>query len=533
MFSPQITGRVIFGGKGPDFTPIQESLKFATTTQGGFADGSFQVNGDRRRDFPYLGLVRLTIGPQIIYEGQIEDQELQVTDGSIVTQITVLGLKRILDENTVRRIWSLRGISWQEIPGGEGQSAGATATKTSNITISTGAFDLTDLTKYGVQASGNGQIIADKAGNYGQIVFLGTSVRRLLASVAFAGTNTGAGKVVGSVLYTTDGTTWSEQTYTANGTVNLDFAENVIAIRLGARNASGGNLTPTAADTIAFTNIRLLGADSSGATLSEDDGTNGGFYGGTILRDLLKLATGLTVGIIEDGSDFTIQALDRASRNTLTSVVQEVAGYYTREWGVWEDARFFWVTKDMTTPSWVIRSTECKEIDLRGTLDDTAQTVIVQYTDAATGLDTEQSATSTAQSNPYVKQQRTKAMLVQPGFVMTANTALQWAQTLASELCQFVPQTGTVTLYANQQVRRPGGGPGLAAMIRAGDNILLPDLPKADIMASGRDGETLFHIVSTELDAEQGTMTLELESRSTRTDVLLARLGAVTKTITG
>jgi len=71
---------------------------------------------------------------------------------------------------------------------------------------------------------------------------------------------------------------------------------------------------------------------------SEDSA--GGVYGGTVLRDLVALCPDLRVGTIEDGSDFTITALERFTRATIRSVVDEVAGYYGREWGVWEFGRF-------------------------------------------------------------------------------------------------------------------------------------------------------------------------------------------------
>jgi hypothetical protein len=49
--------------------------------------------------------------------------------------------------------------------------------------------------------------------------------------------------------------------------------------------------------------------------------------------------------------------------------------------------------------------------------------------------------------------------------------------------------------------------------MRAGENILIADLPKTEVFSQGRDGETLFHIVGVQTDTDAGLVTLELEGR--------------------
>src|SRR5206468_1529990 len=107
------------------------------------------------------------------------------------------------------------------------------------------------------------------------------------------------------------------------------------------------------------------------------------------------------------------------------SVVDEVVGYYTREWAVWEDGRFDWKTRNLDEPQVVIPVAQLTDLELNATVDGVARTVYVQYTDAASGKDLEASASSTDQRNPYVRQARTKDVVVQPGFPMTANTSSQ------------------------------------------------------------------------------------------------------------
>ena len=72
-----------------------------------------------------------------------------------------------------------------------------------------------------------------------------------------------------------------------------------------------------------------------------------------------------------------------------------------------------------------------------------------------------------------------------------------------------------------------------AALIRGGDNVLIPELPKSETTRQGRDGETLFHVAASTVDLSANTVTLELEGQQVRTDVILARLAAATRVLTG
>jgi hypothetical protein len=132
-----------------------------------------------------------------------------------------------------------------------------------------------------------------------------------------------------------------------------------------------------------------------------------------------------------------------------------------------------------------------------------------------------------------VRQGKTKDMLVQPGFPMTSNTSAQLASTLLTDVGQRPAVTGSLSIKATKILANAVGSARPAAMIRGGDNIYIPELPKTDPFLQGRDGETLFHVVSSDVDLTNGTVTLELEGQQSRQSVILARLAAVTRTLTG
>jgi hypothetical protein len=287
-----------------------------------------------------------------------------------------------------------------------------------------------------------------------------------------------------------------------------------------------------AGDWIQFYDIRVLGT-----SLTEDfwsTPSDGGFYGGTILRDLIALVPGLTIGTIENGSDFVIGAIDRAVRSAVASVVDEVAGYYTREWAVWEDGRFDWKTVNRDEAQWMIRVADLQSgSELTSSVDGLAKTVYVLYADATDQRDKEASSTSVDQRNPYVKQGKTKDALASPGFPMIPSTSAQLASRIAGDIGTYPPVQGRLVLPAMRTVQRANGPALPAFQIRGGENVLVSDFPKSDLFTQGQDGETQFHVISTEADLDSGLVTLEIEGQTRRSDVLLARLAAATRVFTG
>lgn len=509
-------------------TPEQDSLKFTTAAVGGFGSCSFRLPGDQRKRLGYLGRLRVTLGSRLLWEGQVEDHKVRYDPAAGETVVQAFGLKRLLEETSVRRVWSKRDLDWHEVPGGLGASVQAGVTR-ADMRADIGTYLPTDPTKQGWQMAGNGVSVAALGGIAVEAI-LPINVIRIMGDLVLSGANVGVGKFRAAILYSTDHfSSWahiSDSGYDVSFSVDGTTGGGADHIRAYFFNNSGGALTPTATDIAQFSNIRFLCT-----SLTED--AAGGFYGGTILRDLIALVPGLTIGVIEDGSDFTIQAIERAVRAAAIGVVQEVAGYHTREWAVWDDGRFDWKTRNLDEAQWIAPLPDLATLDIDTSVDGLARTVYILYTDAASGTTAEASSAATAQRNPYVKQGRTKDTLVEPGFPMTSLSAQQLATKLAGEIGQWVPANGRITISATKQLQNAVGTTLPAACIRAGDNILIPDLPKTDLGLAGRDGETLFHIVSTDCDLQTGLVTLELEGQARRADVLLARLAAATRTLTG
>ena len=514
-------------------TPNQDSLRWTTAAIGGFGSCTFTLPGPPpfwKREIPHLGMLRIVLDTFVIWEGRVEDITLSMKDET--TSVTCFGLQRLLDNFTVRRVWSMRDMSWVSSSVPVGTAAGG-RTRTTGVDIATGNFDPSDLTKSGVQAAGTGVSVANNSGNWAEFrPPSGVTFLTWNAWLDATGTHAGATSWNGTLLAFQSGA-WAEiNVFTSAGTGQAlsQALSSASAIAVGAINRSGGAVTLAADDRMKFYKMRLWGT-----SLSEDLGTDPyGFYGGTILNDLITLVPGLTQGVIESGSDYAIPAIERSVRDTARSVVEEVASYYTREWRVWEDGRFDWKSVNADEPQWTATLDDLDSgSELTATVDGLAKTLYVLYTDAASGLDAEASSTSSDQRNPFVKQGQSSDVIVSPGFQMTSSSASQLAGKLVVDQGRYPLVQGRLVIPANKTIRRATGSPLPAFMIRGGDNIVVSDLPKTDLFSQGRDGETLFHIVSTETSLEEGSTTLEIEGQTRRSDVLLARLAAATRGVTG
>lgn len=510
------------GGAAVELTAKISGVKLSNAAVGGFGSAEFNATGDIRKQLGYLGKVSFYLGSSLLWEGQLEDKGISFDETTRTTSVRAFGLRRKLDETSTRRIWSKRDIQWVDsITGVSG-----TVNRTRNLGIGSGNFDPTNLTRKGVNVTGQSPATALAANDGLWQEFqlpLGATVQKLLGTLTLSGANTGVGKLAAFVHSLDASGVVTAATFTASATLNQAITGAQI-VRVGGYAA--GAVTPGVTDLIQFEDLRLLGT-----SIAED--ASGGFYGGTILRDLVALMPELSIGMIEDGSDYTIQAIERAVRNSVASVVSEVTGYYTREWAVWEGGRFDWKTRNLDEAQWIVKLADLTSCELDASIDDLARTVYVLYTDAASGLDAEASATATDQRNPYVRQAKTKDMLVTPGFPMTANTSAQLATRIVGDAGLRPSVGGTCTIPATRLLGNAVGAARPAALIRAGENVSFPELPKTDVMLKGRDGETLFHVANVALDVDRNLVTLTLEGQQRRTDVILARLAAATRVLTG
>lgn len=500
-----------------ELVPIINSASWSAAAVGGFAEAAFDLPG--WHDLRYLAKLTIVDGDVVVWQGRLEDAAWTITGGERRTTVTGFGYRRLLDDVTVKQIWSMREIDWRDY-----ERSAASVQGAAQVDALLGSFDPENPTTGGVRIQGLLQALPASVTR--RLVYYrapsGLTLVRIMGTYTETGTN--AASISGYLGSSSDGgnTVTDHTTTMASGTsFNQALVANANMVIIGS--VFDASITPDQSDRQDFTNVRILGT-----SLTED--AAGGFYGGTLLRDLLALVPGIVAGVIEDGSDFTIESLERATRDTAASVVAEIAAYSTREWGVWEDGRFDWRSVDYNQPDYLIDLNQVLSLDLNGTVEDVAKTYYVIYTDAASETEAEASSEATSQRNPFAKQGRTRDILINPGVPMTANTSAQLATRVAAENGAYVPASGQIVLPADLEITGIGKSSVLAAHIRPGCNVLIPELPAEDI-AGGRDGRTLLHVSAVEVDLNSREVTLSVDSQSRSIDVLLARLAAVTRTV--
>lgn len=533
------------GGAGPlDLTPriAEGSLDWSSVVPGGFASCSFQIDGDFRRtlkDIPYLSTIRI-VGDSgtILWEGQVEDLSPTLSEDSVGLKVTAMGWQNVLKETTVRAAWMVRDLGSINTPPPHAYqpSGGLTAA----LALTTGNFDASNLGRAGLQVAGVGGVAAPL--NSGQTATLqlpiGITPLKLLASATKAGSTNLTAFITGiDKTGAVSPTDYANTAAISHSQITATLKANTVLILLGA--LAGAAYTPATGDVVTFENIRILCTSLAADVADVDDGsgniTYGGYYGDTLIKNLLSsYVTELGQGVIESGSDFAIDHLDASVRRTAYEILQEIAAYYSREWAVWEGALLDWRTPNLTQPQWVIPITALSGLDLDASVTNSQKTAVVLYTDAASQLSAEQSSVSADRRNPYVLNGRVKDELVSMG-TMTSNTAQQLATILLNDLgFGPVPAAGTITLPGDTLIQHASGNAVKAWEIRAGQNVTIPELPVADIFTQDGRGEVLFHIVSTEASTAKGEVTLTLDSYgSKRSDVLMARIAAVTKLLGG
>lgn len=518
-----------------DLAPLiaANSLTWSSVVPGGFASCSFQLEGDPRqlvKQIPYLSILRV-IGDsgRVLFEGQVEDLAPTISETSAGLKIGAFGLQNVLKETTARTFWSKRDLAWTEDRTIIGVTDGTQSLVRSpdQWAVQTGAFDATDLSKGGVRIVGVTSGGAAVAGNCnGAILNLpsGLTMQHLMFDYAC---DNGMEQVVET---SPDGTTWANAIVSTavSGSASQAITSTTRSLRF-----IGGAVSAFGAVTDAFNcdyfNVRIFG------TSARED-ASGGFYGGTLIRSLINgYVPELGLGVVEDGSDFTIDHLDASVRRSAYDILQEISANYSREWAVWENALLDWKSPNLSQPQWIIPLAQLSALDLDASVQNSQAQSVVMYTDAATGLSAEQSATSSDRRNPYVLNGRTKDQLNSQSFPMTSLTAQQLATTILNDLgFGPVPAAGSISLPGETVVQHAQGNAAKAWEFRAGDNVTIPELPLADVFTQDGRGECLFHIISAEANASSGTITLSLDSYgSKRSDVLLARLAAVTNALGG
>lgn len=534
-----------------DLTPMIEpgSLNWSSVVPGGFASCSFQVNGDFRRLLkllPYLAIVRV-VGDsgRVLFEGQIEDLSPTLSENTVGIKVGAFGLQNALKEDALRGFWSRRDMAWDTSLLGAGVSVSPYVIA-QGLTVQTGQFDPTNPTLSGVKVLGDGStgLPNSNLGLAEWIVPEGVAVAKWLGFYDGNGVDTGSTKYE-AVWFAHESGAWvlkaSSTTTNAGNTFTIS-PSSPDALAVGAGNFSGATYTPAANDWYAFYDMRMLGLITSEDVADSYNAgtiTFGGFYGDTLIKSILSYLANdgcpVGAGVIEPGTDFTIDHLDASVRRTAYDLLTEIAGYYSREWAVWENGLLNWTTPQLSQPQWIVPLGIVSSLDLDASVQNSQQAAYVLFTDAASGATSEAAAASTDRRNPYVLRGRAKKLLNTQNLPMTSNTAQQLAKVLLNDLgFGPVPAAGTLTLPGETVVSHASGSAKKAWEIRAGDNVTIPELPLADVFTQDGRGECLFHIVSAEADSQSGNVTLTLDSYgSKRSDVLLARLAAVTSLLGG
>jgi hypothetical protein len=506
------------GRPAHEFTPVADSVRFSSAAVGGFGACSFRVPDlGARRWLPHLSPIRLYHGSRLLWEGRVEDLRVQLAAEAVACDVTCFGYRRLLEETSIRRVWSLRSLNWS-LPATVSGLPGGQAWAPNELGVTIGQFDQGDLSRVGIRVGGGpgGTDGVSLAGGVFSLPGASLTLVRTLGKVGRPG-----GEAFQKALDSATGSSWTEiysqQAPTAPTLVTLTNSAGATRLLLGGNQNAGSYGS-------SWEDVRVL---CSAITESEE----GGIYGHVLIDDLLTFVAGLSAGVVERSPEFAIPAIARVARDSVLSVLEEISAYYTREWAVWEDATFDWCQPSLDEPQWIVPLSEIASLDLDASVDGTTKTVYLLYEDAATGLPSESSATSSDRRNPYVRSGAQRDEILQAPVVMTATSGARLAERLAADRGAGPAMRGRMTLPAAALVAHAALGRQPAFTIRGGENVLVPDLPKDDYFRPGRDGQTLFHVTAAETDMAQQTTTLELEGYSRRSDVLLARVAAVTRTV--
>lgn len=513
------------GDRPYELTPTQDSLRFGSAVPGGFGAGSFAVSGDQAwkadRLVPKNATVRVMWGTTIAWEGLVEDHSLDALKRT--NTVTCFGKRRLLEGASLKRIWSLRSIPWQAAVPVTGLDLVNALTPTftpATMFCTVGQFDPTDRTRIGVIADNyQGVATADGDANWGIYTApSGISIRRVNAKVSnplhahcFAQAYIGNGW---STEFDKDCPVEPTQDY-------FTCPSNTSQILLGSMSIGSGHKG-------VWEDIRIL------CTALEED-VIGGMYADNLIRDLVSLVPGLQARLIESiaSRGFPITSLARPVRDSALSVLEEIAAMFSNEWTVWEDGYLDWMPASLDEPQWVATIDMFDKLQIDSSVADIAESIYLLYEDAASGEPSEAVASSSSERNPYVKSPYQKDLVVQAPVVMTPRSAARLADLVAQARGDYPTARGTGVVPADVMVQHASGHMMPAALIRAGQNLTVPDLPKTDTLAAGSDGQTLFHITAVDTDLKSNRTTFTFDSYNRRIDVVFARVAAVTRVLTG
>lgn len=513
-----------------DVSKDVQGLSCSSVINGGHADAEVQLGHSRREySVEVLQPARISVGGTEIWRGIVTDVQRDI-GRAVPISVGMQGFQRLLEWRLAVLPYLIRDLEWNVEPPVQHNAQFLSGT-TSNfgyikpgfdgavadeVQILTGGVDPADRSKRGVRFVPDGAVAGSVPGGFGYGVELelpAAGARRFKAKLDFNGTNfgTGIGNLRLWIGHSPTGATssWTAFEYTSDQTVSLSLPEGTKWIRIGLSAGTSSSSWSAITDYASVESIRVLGT-----TLDEDvtaTANQEGFYATSVLRDLVGRVPDMHADI-DVPFDFVISQLGDFGYRTLRSLVDEVMGYVDGYWGVYGNRL---LVRKAKGPEWVIDARQYKP-SISVTAEDSWDEFIVNYEDAVTGLRS-QVAFASPTPNPFTTSSYVRQALIEGG-VMTSNTASRLAQIASEEM--ITPGAGSVTLPALAYA--PGRD---AVLIKPGDRVSFLGLPLGL--------PNSFDVLETSFNLDDMSVTLSVGNFRPLLDVLLARLTAVTRAVTG
>lgn len=503
-------------GRGIDLTRHVTNAQCTTAAVGGFGSATITLAGHWTPfHIPWLSGIEITYADLVLFHGQIEDIVVDLGDDGIATTLQAFGPGRALDLRTVRGSWIERGFS-----------DFAAYASPSLAYVQLVAAPSSD---GGWRVSGKNVTVPTGTTNTLWSINRGDAVRwqRVMATVD----SRGSSNKTGYMRLRKSGNS-TDDSFTGEGDAELVSPDPAGCQYIDIGWSVSVSSTFTDSDYVDFEDLRAYGI-----VLDDEDTATGstGIFGGRILADLAA-RVGLTAGDIELGTDFAITQCDASERQTARDVLSQVVPFYQREYRVWENGRLDWVTPTYTDPDWALTLADLDSLTIETSIGERRLKTFVLYTNLAlhSGWQrAESSAEATSERNPWNTTRTQADRLLTTDFGLTSSSAPALAAKYATVEDERAAASGRLSLSLDAPITRTDGQTLPAAAIRGGDDIAIIDLPQDDTLTTWRDGQTLFHVAATQINLTDRTINIDIEGQTRRTDVLLARLAAATRVITG
>lgn len=518
-----------WGAGEPDAADVPGDLSFSTSIPGGFKDSTCSLF--RRVDLEYSdqGLfdhVRVYgAGNQTAWEGRMVQFPRDHGDSFGIQPAAVGHAAHLKDDPSFREIYVDRDLShWSEWSLAR-QSTYITAGY--NIVTWSPSVARNDSASSGIIFTATGAMPKSAREHYydGQAI----PVARLYCALGYRGGISSASTELSIKPRSTsdDNATGeiSASEQKANSTIDFSPATAQSFMKLNVEWSTSGGAAGTSYS-VDFTNIAVYGNHGLTVRGSAPEG----FYASDVIADIVgRAAPLLTYSTGTDGSieptTFVIPHLAFLSPGTAEDAIATVNAYHLYDWGVYDDAEFFYREPDPDRLTWEARLSEGAKLSLEGdTAEQAINGVFVTYPDAsgvtktvgppgALANATDSTLADTSDTNPVNAHNipRRWARLdlslttTQAGAIQLGYAYLQ-ERLLASRRGQ-ITLTGTVT--------HPTEGKVPVWRIRAGDWIKISDHPASAPRK----------IIETSYSHGTRSITLSVDNTVGKVEAILERLG--------